>query len=253
MDASIHCPDGLVNDPGRFLNFTDRNCIPYTWPEIVLFAGGCLMWVAAYVIIIRNARKLKLIDMAVVAGCSNFAWEFLWSFPFKTDMGWFLVWTYRAWFFLDIYIFWLLLKYGSAQVRAPLTIRYFKPLTVAALAGFTLLYYWFIKEGHDTLIGANSAYIAQMFVSVLSLTLLLANPDLKGFSFHVGWLRSFGTGANTVFMFLHYRDNHFLHSMAAASFVIDMVFLGAFLKLRGMNRDAGPVLAVREGKAGAVP
>jgi len=232
VNLPITCPDGLVNDPGHFLNFVDRNCIPYTWPELILFAGGCLMWVVAYVLIIRNARRLKAVDMAVIAGCSNFAWEFLWSFPFKTDMGWFLVFTYRAWFFLDIYIFWLLLQYGGSQVKSPLTAKYFKPLTVAALAGFTLIYYFFIKEGHDTLIGANSAYIAQMFVSVLSLTLLMATPDLQGFSFNVGWLRSFGTGANTIFMFLHYRGNHFLHSMAATSFVIDMVFLGVFLRMR---------------------
>lgn len=229
----IRCPDGLVNDPGRFLNFTDRNCIPYTWPELILFAGGCLMWVVAYALIIYNARKLKLLDMAIAAGCSNFAWEFIWSFPFKTDMGWFLVWTYRAWFFLDIYIFWLLLKYGSSQVSAPLMKKHFKPLCVGLLALFTLLYYWFVKEGHDTLIGANSAYIAQMFVSILSLTLILNTPDLKGFSFNVAWLRTFGTGANTVFMFLHYPQNHFLHSMAATSFVIDLVFIGVFLKLRG--------------------
>jgi hypothetical protein len=237
-DSLIHCQDGLVNDPGHFLNFIDRNCIPYTWPELILFAGGCLMWVVAYGLIIYNARKLKLLDMAIAAGCSNFAWEFVWSFPFKTDMGWFLVWTYRAWFFLDIYIFWLLLKYGSSQVSAPLMKKYFKPLCVGLLALFTLLYYWFVKEGHDTLIGANSAYIAQMFVSILSLTLLLNNPDLKGFSFNVAWLRTFGTGANTVFMFLHYRQNHFLHSMAATSFVIDMVFIVAFLKLRSGNRTA---------------
>lgn len=232
IDSLIRCPDGLVNNPGHFINFTDRNCIPYTWPELILFAGGCLMWVVAYGLIIYNARKLKILDMAIAAGCSNFAWEFIWSFPFKTDMGWFLVWTYRAWFFLDIYIFWLLLKYGPTQVSAPLMKKYFKPMCVGLLALFTLLYYWFVKEGHDTLIGANSAYIAQMFVSVLSLTLLLNNPDLKGFSFNVAWLRTFGTGANTVFMFLHYRDNHFLHSMAATSFVIDLVFIGVFLRLR---------------------
>lgn len=239
-DSLIRCQDGLVNDPGHFLNFIDRNCVPYTWPELILFAGGCLMWVVAYGLIIYNARKLKLLDMAIAAGCSNFAWEFVWSFPFKTDMGWFLVWTYRAWFFLDIYIFWLLLKYGSSQVSAPLMKKWFKPLCVGMLALFTLLYYWFVKEGHDTLIGANSAYIAQMFVSILSLTLILNTPDLKGFSFNVAWLRTFGTGANTVFMFLHYPQNHFLHSMAATSFVIDLAFIAIFLKLRRGKAAVSP-------------
>jgi hypothetical protein len=239
MSAIIACADGRTNDPGRFLNFIDRNCVPYTWPELILFAGGCLMWVAAYVLIIRNARRYHVLDMAVVAGCSNFAWEFLWSFFFFTDMGWFLVWTYRAWFFLDIYIFRLLLRYGSTQVTSPGVARFYKPLCWAGLAGFTLVYYFFIKEGHDTLIGANSAYIAQMFVSVCSLIILLGLKDLTGLSFHVGWLRSFGTGANTVFMFMHYPGNHFLHSMAATSFVLDMIYLGVFLKMMKGVRGKG--------------
>lgn len=232
MLPALTCPDGRVNDPAAFLNFVDRNCVPYTWPELFLFAGGCLMWVAAYAIIIRNARRYHVLDMAIVAGCSNFAWEFLWSFFFRTDMGWFLVWTYRAWFFLDIYIFWLLLSYGSTQVTTPGLVKYFKPLCVATLGGFTLLYYFFIAEGHDTLIGANSAYLAQMFVSVLSLIVILQTPTLTGLSWNVAWLRSFGTGANTVFMFMHYPRLHFLHSMAVLSFVIDMGYLTLYRKYR---------------------
>lgn len=241
MQSVIQCADGLVNDPNRFLNFTDRNCIPYTTLELVLFAGGCLMWVGAYYFIIINARKFKLVDMAMVAGCSNFAWEFLWSFPFRMDMGWFLVWTYRAWFFLDIYTFWLLMKYGSAQINSPIIAKYFKPLCLITLAWFTLLYYFFIKEGYDTLIGANSAYIAQLFISVLALTLILNNPTLKGLSFNVGWLRTFGTGANSVFMFLHYPNNHFVQSMAATSFVIDITYLWIFLHFRSkQTRSVSP-------------
>lgn len=232
MSNVIHCPDGLVNDPARFLNFVDKSCVPYTTLELILFAGGCLMWVVAYGIIIRNASRLHFMDMAVVAGCSNFAWEFLWAFAFRTDMGWFLVYTYRAWFFLDLFIFWLLLKHGGAQISTPALARHFKPLAVATTLFFTAAYYFFTKEGHDTYIGANSAYIAQIFISVLCLTLLLRRPNLQGLSFHVAWLRSFGTGANTVFMFLHYPDNHFLHVISATSFVLDMFYLYLYRKYR---------------------
>ena len=236
MTLATNCPDGLSNDPARFLNFTDRDCVPYTIPQLILFAGGCLMWVAAYVIIIRNARRRRSMDMAAVAVCSNFAWEALWSWAFKTDMGWFLVWTYRAWFFLDIYIFWLTLEYGASQVSIPALARRFKPAMWATLAGFGIVYYFFIAEGHDTRIGANSAYIAQLLVSGPCLILLLRNPGLAGLSFHVAWLRSFGTAANTIFMYLHYPANHFVQSMATLAFGLDMIYLGAFLKFRGAQR-----------------
>jgi hypothetical protein len=231
----------LINDPAHFLNFVDRNCAPYTVPQLFLFAGGCLMWVVAYGIIIFNARRRHYLDMAVVAVCSNFAWELLWSFPFRTDMGWFLVWTYRAWFFLDIYIFWLTLRYGAAQVATPALARLYKPAVVLAFAAFCAVYYFFIAEGHDTLIGANSAYIAQLLVSGPCLLLLLRNPGLQGLSFNVAWLRSFGTGANTVFMYLHYPANHFVQAMATVAFILDMIYLGVFLKFRRSAPAAAPV------------
>jgi hypothetical protein len=232
MRIALHCPDGLVNDPARFLNFVDRDCVRYTVLQLVLFAGGCLMWVVAYALIIRNARRYRAMDMAVLSVCSNFAWEALWSFAFKTDMGWFLVWTYRAWFFLDIYIFWLTLKYGVSQVSTPAVARHFKPAMLAALGCFGIVYYFFTSEGHDTWIGANSAYIAQLLISGPCLILLLKNPDLSGFSFQVAWLRSFGTAANTVFMYLHYPADHFVQAMATISFVLDMVYLAVYVKFK---------------------
>lgn len=243
MDLALTCPDGSVNDPARFLNFTDRDCVPYTVPELALFAGGCLMWVAAYALIIRNARRYRSMDMAVVAVCSNFAWEFLWSFAFRTDMGRFLVWTYRAWFFLDIYIFGLMLKFGASQASSPAMVRHFRPAAWAALAAFGIVYYFFTAEGHDTRIGANSAYIAQLLVSGPCLILLLGNPALTGLSFHVAWLRSFGTAANTVFMYLHYPANHFVQAMATVAFALDMAYLGVFrefMRAKRASPEASP-------------
>ena len=230
----IQCPQagGMVNDPGQFLNFVDRNCVPYTWLELGLFAGGCLMWVVAYAILIRNIRKFKFVEMAAVAACSNFAWEFLWAFRFFTDMGYFLVWTYRAWFFLDIFIFWLMLRYGGGQVETPFLRRHYKAACVLTTLAFGLGYYFFTKEGHDTFIGANSAYIAQMFISSLCLILILKAPSVTLFSFPIGWLRSVGTGMNTIFMLLHYPGNHFLHTLALTSLVLDGFYLWVFWRKR---------------------
>jgi hypothetical protein len=225
MDAVIRCADALQNDPSRFLNRVDRNCIPYTVTELCLFAGGCLLWVVAYGLLIRNTRRDETSEMAVVAGCSNFAWEFLWSFFFFTDMGFFLVWTYRAWFFLDIFIFRQLLRFGDKQVENAFLKRHFVVLSLSTTVAFGLVYYFFTKEGHDTFIGANSAYIAQLFISVYCLFLLIKAPSRLGFSPAIGWLRSVGTGMNTLFMLLHYRDNHFLHAIALICLALDGAYL----------------------------
>jgi hypothetical protein len=242
MAQVIACPDlGLSNDPSNFLNRVDRNCIPYTVPELILFAGGCLLWVAAYALLIRNMRREHFSEMAAIAGCSNFAWEFLWSFFFFTDMGYFLVWTYRAWFFLDIFIFSLLLRYGAGQVSSPFLKKHFVPLSLLGVLGFGIVYYFFTREGHDTFIGANSAYIAQLFISVFCLLLLIEAPGLAGFSAAIGWLRSVGTGMNTVFMLMHYRGDHFLHAMALISLALDASYLMLFhRKAQGAASAAAP-------------
>lgn len=227
MDSIVTCPQhpGLVNDPGHFINFIDSRCVPYTYVELFLFAGGCLLWVVAYGILIRNAIRFKYMEMAAIAVCSNFAWEFVWSFPFKTDMGWLLVWTYRAWFFLDIGIVWLLLKHGPKQITQPAWRRHFTPATVFLILAFGVLYYFFVKQGMDEPIGANSAYICQVILSGSCLLLLLGSPTAAGFSTAVAWLKCVGTGMNTVMMFLHFPTNRFLHALGVIAFVIDVTYI----------------------------
>lgn len=234
MNPIVACADhpGLTNDPGHFLNLIDRNCVPYTYPELFLFAGGCLLWVVAYAILIRNALRFQYMEMAAIAVCSNFAWEFTWSWPFHTDMGWFLVWTYRVWFFLDIFIFWQLLKWGPKQVTQRAFRDNFRIAAPLITMGFVLLYYFFVKQGMDTLIGANSAYMCQLILSSTCLLLLLDSPTLAGFSLTVAWLKCVGTGMNTVMMLLHYPANHFLHALGILAFILDSTYIFYFLKHR---------------------
>lgn len=251
MSEAIACPDhpGLVNDPGHFINLIDSRCVPYTTLQLILFAGGCLLWVAAYGIIIRNALKRRYMEMAAIAVCSNLAWEFTWSFPYKTDMGWFLVWTYRTWFFMDIFIFWLLLKYGPRQIAQPAFRRHFTPAALAITAAFTALYWLFVRQGMDEPIGANSAYICQVILSSTCLMLLLSSPDARPFSTAVAWLKCVGTGMNTVMMFLHYPENRFLHALGVVAFIIDMTFIACLAGRRRLEAAGGDALELTEGRA----
>lgn len=234
----IVCPDGRINSPHHFLNFVDSQCVPYTWFQLFLFAGGCLMWVVAYGIIVRNAFKLRFVDMAAIAGFSNFAWEFVWSIPFQTDMGWFLVWTYRAWWLLDIVIIWKTLQLGGDLYRDGLVKRHFKAFGLSCIAGFGLIYFFFVKQGLDESIGATSAYICQLLLSWTCLWTLMANPEERRFSPWVAWLKAYGTAMNTVFMVIHYPDNHLVHVLGTISFLMDNLYI---LILHRRLRTLAPV------------
>jgi hypothetical protein len=146
------------------------------------------------------------------------------------------VWAYRAWFFLDLYIIAGVYRYGTAQIATPGLARHFKPLLVATVAGMTVLYYFFKSGGYDTPIGATSAYIAQMFISVLYLTLLLRHQKFVWQSLPISWLRMIGTGLNTIFLFLHYPQLHFLLSLGVMSLIIDNIYI--YLFITGRNASA---------------
>jgi hypothetical protein len=219
------------------------NTRDYSTIELTLFGVGCYMWVIVYALYIREIRKRACIGMPVFAACSNFAWEIVWGvIPPSTDMGPLLVWAYRAWFFLDLYIIYGVYKFGSAQIVTPALVRVFRPLVIVTVAGMTILYYFFKSEGYDTPIGATSAYIAQIFISVLYLILLLRHQQHVWQSLPISWLRMIGTGLNTIFLFLHYPHMHFLLSLGVMALIIDNVYI--YLFIRGRRRgDAELALA----------
>jgi hypothetical protein len=209
------------------------NLRDYTPLQLIFFAVGCYMWVIVYVLYILEIRKGKCIGMPVFAACSNFAWEIVWGLiPPSTDMGPLLVWAYRAWFFLDLYIIAGVYRYGAAQLQTPSLVKIFKPLVALTVVGMTVLYYFFKSEGYDTSIGATSAYIAQMFISVLYLVLLERHQQYVWQSLPISWLRTIGTGLNTVFLFMHYPSMHFLQSLGVFALIIDSIYIYRFIHAR---------------------
>ncbi len=217
------------------------NLRDYSPFELVLFGVGCYLWVVVYIIYIRRIAKGESIGMPVFAACSNFGWEIVWGvIPPSTDMGPLLVWAYRAWFFLDLYIIYGVYRYGSVQIVTPELKAYFKPFVVLSVVGWAVLYYFFKSGGYDTPIGATSAYIAQMFISVLYLLLLLRRTAAVVELSSVTWLRSIGTGLNTIFLLHHYPDKHFLLSLGLMSLVIDAIYIYLTFRFRRVETRAIP-------------
>jgi hypothetical protein len=140
-------------------------------------------------------------------------------------MGWFLVYTYRAWWFLDIVIIWKTIEFGADMYRDGLVKRYFKTFSTGCIVTFGLIYYFFVSQGLDEPIGATSAYLCQLLLSWTCLWTLLANPEERRFSLAVGWLKGYGTALNTVFMYIHYPNNHLVHVLGTVAFVLDNIYL----------------------------
>lgn len=245
--------DGLLNS---LLNLED-----YTPLELILFGGGCYIWVFVYAIYIRNIIKLKYIEMPVFAACGNIAWEFIWGFVFQTDMGKLLVWCYQIWFFFDLFIFYSILRYGWKQIETPVLRerKTFVPVHIVLALGWGLmfltmhagargavsggLFSWLAEltvhfRDFDTSIGAVSAFMLNLTISSLYVLLIVRQnrESLKNFSFAVAWLKMLGTGMNTVFMNIHYADNYFLRYLAIATTTVDCIYIALFWRLRRQAR-----------------
>jgi hypothetical protein len=202
------------------------NLKDYTVAEHAFFAIGCLLWVFTYVIVIRNIRRDKFVEIPIVAVCANFAWEFLWSFVFITDMGELYVWGYRIWFFLDCFIVYGLFRYGVKQVAQPLLVKNYHLIVAASIAAWGVMLYYYIDlyDMPFTKMGANSGYVLNVMMSALFITLFLRLDQPSAFSYLSAWFKGIGTILISIFCFLHFKDG-FLLSMCVVTGILDVLYI----------------------------
>lgn len=213
----------------------------YDLTDIILFGGGCWLWVIAYMIIIHNLIRYKKLEMPTFVGAGNFAWEFYWAWIGRTNMGFIALYAYQAWFFLDIFIWYSLLKYGMADTSHPLLKKYFKTYATVLTLLWLGAFFTFHQMNLDTAIGAHSAYILNALISIMYvLNYSKLRLTSMVYSMWVAWLKMIGTFMNTVFMVMYYPDNYLLMYLGAVIFVFDLWYAVWMTK----DRMQGTVLPV---------
>lgn len=202
------------------------NLSTYTSLELGLFGLGAFCWLVCYAFVIRGIIKYKFVGISAGVVGANIAWEFLWAFVFKQDMGWLLQIGYCGWFFLDCFIVWGIYKYGSKQVNEKLK-PHFKFLFTFSLIGWLAVLYFFTNGFiyETTHIGANSAYAIQLVISVSCLLMLINNPGERGVSYVAAWGRTLGSLFCGIMCIMHWKDNLWIPSMVATYMVIDAYYL----------------------------
>ena len=216
------------------------NWSKYTPLEAVLFAGGCWLWVIVYGFIIYDIRKYKSLEMPTFVAAANIAWEANFSWFFPSDMGHLAQTAYRAWFFLDIFIFINLLKLGKVDTQTPWLRDNFKTYVI----GLTLIcfgaMYTFCQSGMETPIGAYTAYTLNAAISIQYAVnyLRLGRSGKVLFSITAAWMKMVGTAMNTVFMAIHFRGNTFLLFCGLVIFAFDVWY--AFVLTRDRAKGITP-------------
>lgn len=219
----------------KLLNLKD-----YTPLELFLFGFGCYLWAVVYGICIWNIRKHKFIEVPIFAACGNIGWEFTWSFLLATNMGPLMQWCYQLWFFFDLFIFYAVLRYGWKQVQTERLRPYLPPILVFIAVAHAAAFYFMGISGLDTPIGANSAFLLNLTLSILYIFLIIRQTDVSRFSMWIAWGKMIGTGTNTVFMniYLPYADNHFLHFLSIMTTTLDCVYIFLLWRMKKQARQA---------------
>jgi hypothetical protein len=200
------------------------NLCEYSLTDVGLVMLGTLFWVICYFAVIRGGFKNKFVEMPMFVAAGNIAWEFVWSWFEQTNMGLLYLWGYRVWFFMDILIFYLMLRYGYKQVSNAWLRKYWKPSFILITVFFIFFYYFFAKGGFDTPIGATSAYTLSVGISTLYIALFVQRSNEYHFSWTAAWSRAAGDIIITVFVLSYYQIG-ILAVMGAYVALLDLVYV----------------------------
>ena len=220
------------------------NLVDYTPFGLITFGLGCAGWLVVYVIVIRDMFKHQRLEIPIGAICGNFAWEIYWGLgmfnssgegPFrKTDMGLIFQWAYFLWFFFDVFIVVMALKYGRAQMTTPASKKYYYQQVFGLFAIWMGILYFFIPE-YDDAFGALTGYFVNVFMSSLYVFQKLKQPNTFGTSSAVAWLKLLSTGLCTFVCFQRYPTHHTLLFLCVLFALIDLVFI--YLVIKGVKID----------------
>ena len=218
------------------------NLKEFTTYELVVTSIGWLFWITMYMLIVRSIRKDKYVEMPWICILGNISWEFIWGFIFyeQINLGELFIWSYRAWFFLDIFILWGLFKYGKKQVSIPEVRKHFYLICAFVIACWSVLYWSFISSGFDHKWGSQSAYISNVIISVLFISLFLRQYKFKHFSKVMAWCKTLGTGAYTIVYFNFDPPNSFVHVIGIVVFILDLIYLYLLYTKQGKEWSSDP-------------
>jgi hypothetical protein len=159
--------------------------------------AGYLLWLVAYVLVIRRGAIDRTYAIPFVAICLNFTWEAMDSF-FLPDPVPFFEWVDRAWFLLDCAIVWQLVRYGKKEQTIPEIRNNFYAVVAGTMVLAFVGQYAFVDTFHDTL-GFIAAFVINFVMSVLFVFFFFARrDDRRGLSLGAAWCKLLGTALASV-------------------------------------------------------
>jgi hypothetical protein len=170
---------------------------------------GDLLWAFAYIVAIVIGFKRQTFGIPILAVCLNITWEFVYTAIHPPGSA-VTLGLHLAWLLIDVVILYQIFRYGRlCESTRPLG-KYYAPAILAVLALCIAGHLtWHAAQNAmaifpDTL-GVTSAFIINLVMSVLFVSMAMRHPNHPGLSLTVAWAKLVGTAlisvGNTIVFF----------------------------------------------------
>jgi hypothetical protein len=201
--------------------------------------AGCVLWGAAYLLVIVTCFRQKTYGIPLAAICMNITWEIL-SVFFWVAVRREPAFHYAdiAWLAMDAVIITQLLLYGRDQQTFAQIREYFYPVVAGTFILAFLGQYTFPMTYQDQ-DGFVLAFIINMGMSILFVFMFLARPDHRGLSYPVAWLKMLGTLAESIMCIKWMPAKHpeltnfsFFYFLYITTFLFDCIYIAQLSSAR---------------------
>lgn len=176
-------------------------------------------------LIIKHGFEEKTFGMPVPALCLNISWEFVYSFIFPVD-GPFLF-VNLIWFFLDLVIFYQLLRFWQNEFPGLSKQMFLTGLTFLLPASLGLILCTSIEFGTSQ--GSTyMAFGANLIMSTLFIAMLLRRNALRGQSIYIAISKLLGTFFNSAALYLYspiFKGSILLEFLYVAIIFLDIIYV----------------------------
>ena len=193
-----------------------------------LYAISGTTWCIAYILIINRGIRDRTYGMPFLSLAFNVAWEFCFSTVFYDGNPVHRV-VNIAWFLLDIGILFTYFKYGKNDWPKKVLTKYFYPYSILSMILATGVIVFATKVLGDTW-GAYMAYMMNLTMSVLFISMIYRRGNLSGQSLGIAIFKLIGTFSYTIIFYVWHAK--YLALIGTVIVILDFLYLLLVLNQR---------------------
>jgi paspaline synthase len=213
----------------------------YLWVQDYVTILMGILWIAAYILYIRQSYRDKSYGMPILSLCANIAWEFVYGVINPPGFAEFV--TFLPYFLVDLGLVYTTIKFGPYEWAHSPIVKKNLPLIMLVGCGMLTWAQWAIAVLFDDVHEASfwSGFACQLIGSWAALAQLISRASTRGHTIAIWWYRFTGTLC-AIFVFqwrVYYypQDYTYIHTHAAnfiffASEIGELAYPVVFMYIR---------------------